>query len=461
MVAKLTLQSIDDPAPLVREKERDAGLVRAVGTLGLTASIVNIVVGAGIFAVPGALAAAVGSYAPLAFLICAVAIGMVAICFAEGGSRVPTSGGAYGYIEAAFGPLTGSVAGTLLWFGNVLACASIAAALAAVAVSVLPPGLRAVASPAIVIVVVGAIALVNVAGVSSSAKLINAATAIKLIPLAVFVLAGIGAVHRANFTSSLHPSPAGFGRAIILALFAFTGMETPLSASGEVIQPARTIPRAILIAMSSLTLVYVAIQVVAQGILGDSLASSTVPLADGMARISPALRVLMLGGAAFSMFGWIGSDLLGSPRILFAFARDGMLPGVLGRVQPQRHTPHVAIFCYAALAIGLALTGTFAELAVLATLATAALYASACGAAWTLARRGVSLAGEPLNFRWLGVAATGGIASMIVLVALASRTEILGLFVVIAVSAAIYWVVLRVPRASVLRPAPDVNESGD
>ena len=102
--------------------------MRAVGTWGLAASIVNSIVGAGIFAVPAVLAANVGVYARLAFLVCAVAIGAVAICFAEGGSRIPTSGGPSGYIEAAFGPLVGYVAGTLLWLGDVLACGGVAAA---------------------------------------------------------------------------------------------------------------------------------------------------------------------------------------------------------------------------------------------------------------------------------------------------------------------------------------------
>jgi len=88
--------------------------VREVGPWGLAASIVNTVVGARIFAVPAALAASAGSYAPLAFVLCAASVGCVPICFAEGGSRVPTSGGAYGYLKVAFGPLAGFVAGTLL-----------------------------------------------------------------------------------------------------------------------------------------------------------------------------------------------------------------------------------------------------------------------------------------------------------------------------------------------------------
>jgi amino acid transporter len=222
---------------------------------------------------------------------------------------------------------------------------------------------------------------------------------------------------------------------MILALFVLTGMEVSLSASGEVKQPARTIPRALGIAIVSVTLLYIAIQVTAQGILGASLSQSTIPLADAMAKISPALRVMMLAGTALSMFGWVFSDLLGTPRILFAFGRDGLLPRVFGRVHPRTHVPHVAIVSYAAVAMALALTGTFAELAVLATLASSALYAAGCVAAWWLARNGVAQVGAPLNFRWLGTATVVGVASMLLMIALASRAEILGLFAVIAVSA--------------------------
>jgi basic amino acid/polyamine antiporter, APA family len=195
------------------------------------------------------------------------------------------------------------------------------------------------------------------------------------------------------------------------------------------------------------TLLYVAVQIIAQGILGASLQHSTVPLADAMARISPALRALMLAGAALSMFGWIGGSLLGTPRMLFAFARDGYLPRVLGRVHPRSHVPHVAILCYAALAIGLALSGTFAELAVLATLGSAALYIAGCAAAWRLARRGVARAGVPLNYRWLRAAMIIGILGMLFLIALASGAEIIGLLAVLAVSAAVYLVTKRNSRS--------------
>lgn len=425
------------------EKHRDAGLVRAVGAWGLAASTVCIVVGAGIFAVPAALASSVGSYAPLALLVCAVAVGAVAICFAEGGSRMASSGGAYGYIAVAFGPLIGFIAGTLSWLGSVLASGGVAAALADVCMSVLPPPLRPAAHALVLVVVIGGIALVNIRGVLTATRVVSAVTALKLVPLLVFLLVGATAMHGGNFAQTVQPDTVGLGRALILALFAFTGMEISLCASGEVADPARTIPRALVIAMVAVTLLYVAIQVVAQGILGPALASSQVPLADAMGRISPALRVLMLAGAAVSMFGLLSSELLGNPRVLFAFARDGFLPGALGSVHKSNHVPHVAILVNAAIALMLALSGSFAELAVLATLATAPLYMLGCAAAHRLARRGITQGAAPLNFRWLGTAAAVGIASMLALVALAARAEILGLLAVIGGSATAYLLLTR------------------
>jgi APA family basic amino acid/polyamine antiporter len=427
----------------VHESQRDTGLIRAVGPWALAASIVSMIVGAGIFAVPAALAACVGPYAPLAFLACGFAVGAVAICFAEGGSRVPTSGGVYGVIEAAFGPLAGYVSGTLLWVCCVLACGAVAAALADVLASLFPPSLTGLIRSAVIVSVIGGIALVNIGGVVRGVRLVSATTTLKLVPLAIFIIAGATAIHGSNFLRTVQPDAQGLGRALILAVFALVGMETSLCASGEVVQPNRTIPRALIIAMVTTTTLYVAIQVIAQGILGPSLATSKAPLADAMAQIHPALRALMLAGTSLSMFGWLGSDILGSPRQLFAFARDGLLPRALGRLHPRSQAPHIAILCYAALAIVLALTGTFAELVVLSTLAIAALYIAGCAASWVLARRGVALSGTPLNFRFLGTAAVIGMGSMLGLIALGSRQEIIGLATLVGLSVLFYLVQTR------------------
>jgi basic amino acid/polyamine antiporter, APA family len=432
----------------MHQTQRDAGLVRALGSWTLAASIVGMVVGASIFLVPAQLAAAVGSYAPLVFLGCGLAIGCVAICLAEGGSRIPTSGGAYGYIEAAFGPLAAYVAGTVLWVSCVLAGGGISAALADVIASLFPGPFASPVRAVVIVGVIGGIALANIRGAARGAKLVSATTTLKLIPLVIFIVFGLGAIHFPNFTQTVQPSIEGLGRAMALAVFALAGMEVSLCASGEVAQPNRTIPLALAIAIPAVTLLYTAIQIVAQGILGSSLAQSTLPLADAMAHVSPPLRALMVAGAALSIFGWIASDILSSPRMLFAFARDGLLPKALGRLHPRTHAPHIAILSYAALAVGLALSGTFAELAVLSTLGFAALYITGCTAAWFLARRGVTLAGTPLNFRFLGAATVIGATGMLILIVLASRREIYGLLTLVGLSVLIYRVQPRRAQVS-------------
>lgn len=417
---------------------RDDGLVRKVGPWGLAASVIGIVVGAGIFTVPAALAAAVGPYAPLAFLVCGLVIGAVAICFAEGGSRIPTSGGAYGYITAAFGPLAGYVAGVLLLVGDVLACGGVTAALADLCAGLVPKDLESTMRTAAIVVIIGCVTVINISGVARAARFVSVTTALKLIPLGIFIVVGCTQMGHAQSAQAAQPLTDGVGRALILALFAFIGMESPLSASGEVVEPSRNIPLALALAMTTVTLIYIAVQVIAQGILGAQLAHSSAPLADAMASVSPSLRVVMLAGAAISMFGWISSDILGSPRMLFAFARDGLLFRPLGLVHPRTRAPYVAIAVYAAVALVLALTGSFSELAILAAMGTAALYAAGCAAAWVLARRGVATAGTPLNFRWLGIATFVGAAGMVALIASASRQEIAGLLMLVGLSAVVY-----------------------
>jgi len=405
---------------------RDAGLVRVIGPVGLTAAIINSVVGSGAFLLPGAIAAGAGRFGPIAFLACAVAMTPVVICFAEGGRRVPTSGGPYGYIEAAFGPLAGFVAACLLLVGCVLACGGVLAALGAAAANVLTGSLAMAAQPTVILGTLAFFVAANINGAATGMRLIKVGTGLKLIPLLVFVAVGVATLHGAFEANLQTPSVASFGRSMIMALYLINGMEIPLSASGEVSNPSRTIPRAIVVAMTVVTLLYVAIQVVVGALLGPSLVTSSAPLADAMARVSPALQVLMVAGAGVSMLSWLGSDLLGVPRALFVLARDGLLPASLGRLHPRTHAPHIAILCYGAIAAVLALTGTYVELAVLNALAIAALYAGSCAAVWRLSRRGAEKAG-PRGANLLNFAGVLGIAGMMLVIALASWSEIIGL----------------------------------
>ncbi len=422
---------------------RDAGLARGIGAFGLAAAIVNVVVGAGIFTLPAGMARAAGPWALVAYLLCAVAMAAVVLCFAEAGSRVPTSGGTYGYVEAAFGPQAGFVAGVLLWLSCVLAAGGIASAFAD-AVGRMAPALAGPGGhAALIVAALGTLTLANLAGVRVASRLVAATTVVKLVPLGVFVLVGLFFVRAPALHEGAAPDAAGIGRAVLLSLFAFQGMETALGASGEVADPARTLPRALIGAMAFVAGFYVAIQLVAQGLLGGALAAAPTPLADAMATIDPRLGLLLVVGTAVSMGGWLGSDLLGAPRVLFAFARDGFLPRWLGGVSARAQVPAPAILTHAVIAAGLAITGTFETLVVLSVLSACALYLGGCAAAWVLRRREVALAGVPLRLPALEAWAVTGCGSMAAVILLARWDEIAALAGEIAASCLIYAVARR------------------
>ena len=411
------------------------GLARALGPWGLGAGVFNTVVGAGIFVLPATLAREVGAAAPLVYLACAVAMGGVALCFAAAGSRVPTSGGPAGYVQAAFGPLAGFVIGVLVWLGAVLAAAGITAAIADSLARVLPSIGHGAGRNAFIVALLGMFAVVNIAGATPGVRLVGVMTGAKLIPLLVLLAVGAAHLHFGHPISAIGHSPsAGFGRAMILALFAFQGMETALSLSGEVRRPERNVPLGLLGAMGLVTTLYIAIQIVAQGVLGPALARSSAPLADAAGSISPVLGQLLLVGAAISMLGYLASDALSAPRLLYTFARQGLLPRGLGAVSGTTRAPYPAILLHAGLAALLALSGSFAELATLSSLTTVVVYMAGCLAAVMLQRRQVALAGPPLKLKGLIVAAAIGIAGMVWIAIHASVWEALGLVGTLAAS---------------------------
>ena len=405
--------------------DRDAGLVQGVGALGLAVAVFNTVVGAGIFVLPAALARDIGAAAPLAYLACVVAMAGVVLCFAAASSRVPTSGGPYGYAEAAFGSYGGFVIGVLVWLGAVLAAAGISAAIADAAGRLAPVLARPIGRDAFIVALLATIGAINIWGVASGARLVGVLTVAKLVPLAVLLAVGCLYIHPANLRLTL-PAPSAFGRAMLLAAFAFQGMEGALGVSGEVRKPSRNIPLGLLGAMAAIALLYIAIQVVTQGVLGPQLGRSAAPLADTLAGVSPELSALLLVGATVSMLGYLAGDTLSAPRVLFAFGRDGFLPGWVAALHPRTHAPYASILLHVGLGALLAISGSFAELAVLSALATVGVYIVSCVAAVVLQRRDVARAGAPLNFAALPAAAAVGVLGMVWIGVHASGREALG-----------------------------------
>ncbi len=419
---------------------RDHGLVRSMGTLALAAAIVNGVVGSAIFQLPAAVAQLAGHLAPAAYLICAVLMAGVVICFAEAGSRVPTSGGAYGTVEAAFGPAAAYVVGILLVVTSVLSSGGIAAAIADILGTVVAGISTGVPRIGLVLAIYGIMTWANLVGVRRTAQVVTGATAVKLIPLLLFILLGV--VTWGHSPPSGPPAPhvtvIGFGRALILTLFAFEGMETVLMASGEVRAPNRTVPRALFVSMLFILVLYLGVQLSAQHLLGALLPQAGAPLADAAGQVSQVARAVMLSAAALSMLVWMASDVMGNSRMLFAFSRDRLLPAWFGRLN-RHHVPVNAVLSYVAVGAVLALTGSFVELVVLASLGTVVIYALTCGAALVLHRRGVALAGKPLGFPGLPVAAGLGMLGLVGMVFAAQWIEIAGTAAVVVASLGLFY----------------------
>ena len=390
----------------MQRSESERALVRAIGVWGLAAGIFNTTVGGGIFRLPAAVSGLVGPAAPLVYVVCAVTMGLIVLCFAEAGSRVSLTGGPYAYVEVVFGPYAGFLAGVLLWLLGTTAVASVSSAFAA-SMGVLVPALAGPVPRALLLATTFAVlAAINVTGVRRGARLISVLAVAKLLPLLVLVAVGTLAVVPANLAIHELPSGSTIARTAIVLIFAFTGVESALVPSGEMKNPSRTVPRAIAIAMIGVTLLYLAVQAVAQGVLGPELASTkAAPLAAVAERVmgSPG-RLLLLVGAAVSMLGYVSGMTLAVPRALYAFARDGFLPRAVGSVHPAYHTPYVAIVLQSALVCALSIANEFEALAVLANLSALLLYAACAAAGYLLKRRGIqdgdatpfSLPGGPL-----------------------------------------------------------------
>lgn len=379
-------------------------LVRAVGVWGLAASIVNVTVGGGIFRLPAFVAGQLGSMAPAAYLVCAVAMGLIVLCFAEAGSRVELTGGPYAYVEVAFGPFAGFLSGVLLWVVGSFALSGVAT-LFADTVGALVPALAGTAGRAAVLAAALAIfAAVNVRGVKQGTGLNVVFTVAKLLPLLLLLAVGAFAATHAQPAPPAHLGAGALARTSVLLIFAFAGVESALVPSGEVRDVARTIPRAIAVAMIAVTLLYLALHFVAARLLGGALAGSQTPLADAAAAaLGPWGRSMMLAGAAVSMFGYVGGMTLAVPRALFALARDGFAPRPLAAVHPRWRTPYVAIVVQGVIVFALAVTSGFEKLAILANVSTLLLYAGCCVASWELRRRDVRAGGIPFRVPAAGV----------------------------------------------------------
>ncbi len=400
----------------------DAQLVRAIGPWGLWATAVNGTVGAGIFVLPGLVAAMLGPAGIVAYLVCGLAVALVLTCFIEIGSFVRRSGGAVAYVEEAFGPLIGFLAWLLYSVGfTIFSCAALGTVLMDTVAFALPPIAHGAPRILALFVLFGGLAAVNIVGVRQGLRLTVATTIAKLLPLFFVIAAGSIAMHWKELRWTTWPSTANLGEASLLLFFAFQGAEDALTPSGEIRDPARTVPRAMFGAMGALICLYIAVQVVSQGVLGSALAHQpTAPLAAVAGKVvGTAGRSLVLVGLAVSVFGVLAGRLLTTPRAFFLIAQNGTLPSALARVHPRFRTPYVAILTVAVLMFLLAASGEFKRLAILSSVSILCVYLTICLAALRLR---YTRKQEPGAFRARGGPTFGILGSIVVIWLLSHST---------------------------------------
>ncbi|HEY6321174.1 MAG TPA: APC family permease, partial [Thermoanaerobaculia bacterium] len=378
-------------------------MLRAVSRWQIVALVLNDVIGSGVYLLPAGAAALLGGASVGAVVLAGAAVLLVVLCFAEAASHFDQPGSAYLYAREAFGELVGFEVGWMTWLARVASVASLAVAFAQ-ALGYLWPEARAGwgREAAIVLPVLGLTAL-NVVGIRSGVRTAVLLAVAKIVPLLVFVAAGTvfalragsgavavtvaGAVGGAGAAGGALAAGRGLaggvavaaaggspgwhqiGAAALLLLYAYAGFENTAAAAGEYKNPRRDVPFALLAQIGFVTLLYAWVQWVALATL-PGLAASATPLADAARRFLGAWGGWLLTiGATLSILGTNGNTVLTGPRYLFALAQGGYGPRLLAAVHPRFRTPAVAVVAQTAIALPLALSGTFTGLAALSVVA--------------------------------------------------------------------------------------------
>ena len=365
----------------------DEGLSREIRKWDLVALLINVTVGAGIFRLPADVQKTVGNYSLVAFVVCAVIVGMIALCFAEVGSRFSATGGPYLYARETFGPTSAFMVGWLMWLTRVAGFATLAQVFVIYLGYFWPPAESGLPRITIIAALVVLLTVVNIMGVKQSARVGDIFTVSKLIPLVLFVAVGLFFISPARFTLAARPGLGSFSAAVFILIYVFSGFEAVLVNSGEIRQPRRVIPFALIVALSASVVLFLLIQVVCIGTLSN-LAGSERPLAEAShSFLGTAGPLIMSAGALVGIFGTLNVIMLACTRLPFAMAVQGQLPVQLARVHRRFRTPHVSILVSATAVLLLALSGTFIYAVKVTVITRVIVYASTCVALPMLRRR--------------------------------------------------------------------------
>jgi len=429
--------------------KKDEGLKRVVGITGLSLNIINGTVGAGIFVLPAIVGIELGAFSIFAYIFCAIMMAAIMLCYAEIGTRITSAGGSYAYVEAAFGDYAGFIVSWLAVFGwSILGSAALMNIIADSLAVVFPVFSNPLIRVLLSFLLLGFLVITNIRGAKEGVTFIKFITIIKLLPLFAIIIFGFNFINSDNLHWEHLPTLSTFSNATLVLFFAFAGFETALGVSGEIKNPKRTIPLGIMFGGALVLILYLLLQTVTQGILGSEMELvQDAPLAAVAERIVGSIGgAVLLVVAAISCFGAVSTDVLNTPRVLFAGSNDGLFPKFLGKVHPKFATPHWSIFCFAGLIFVFSISGGFKQLAILASAAILLIYLIVI-----LATIKLRLKKQDHNeniFKLPGgmIIPIIGITSIIWLLTSLSKWEIISTIIFIAVVSVIYFIMKSIKR---------------
>ncbi|WP_266168524.1 APC family permease [Dyella subtropica] len=350
-----------------------SGYVRRLSPWDAAMIVVGGIIGGGIFLNPGI--AAQRTESGLALLLIWVGAGLLtligALCYAELGARRPHAGGSYVYLREAFGSLAGFLFGwtmlLVIYSGSSAAVATIFASYASSVFGLPPTAIKPLAAGALVFV-----AGINLFGLRVGAQVQNLFTLLKLLAVAVLVVCGLflaGAGSSGVLAADASRADVGFMGAALPVLFAYSGFTYLNNLAGEVREPQRTLPRALLLGMLLVIAAYALVNVAYLAVLGhDGLAASSTPAADVMNRVfGPIGAKLIAVGIAISTLGFCNITLVAGARVLQVMGEDGLFFRSVARLHPKHRTPNVALLLLSGWAVLLAVSGSYGQLLDYAT----------------------------------------------------------------------------------------------
>lgn len=362
-------------------------LVRGISRWDLTAIAVNTIIGAGIFGLPSKVTALIGGYSLIAFVICAVIIGFIVICFAEVASRFRETGGMYLYAREAFGPVVGFEVGWLYWIVRITTFAANCNLLLAYLGFFVPTANEGVLRIALISAVVVLLTLVNFIGVKESAILTNIFTVGKIVPLLIFVAVGMFFIQPENFTFDVTPDYNTFASAVLLLIYAYVGFEAAVIPAGETKDPQKNVPFALITALAFCAVLYILIQIVSIGTL-PGLAASERPIADAAAIFMGSFGAAFIAiGALISILGNLNGGFLAASRLPFAMAEQKEVPQFIGKTHEKFKTPYISLLITAVAMLVLTIQSSFISALTIATITRLLVYATTCASLPVFRRR--------------------------------------------------------------------------